>query len=227
MFDFGSTLLEGNLDPIKGNVAVLKESYNPKGITAEQLQIEADKLDREILNSKRTTLLESTTTAFQNLLYDLHKIKVKGTSFEKELLFWDAAVTLKPTEGIESLLKCLHEKGIICSIISNLTFSGAIIAHELQKHDLLGYFQNINCSSDYGFRKPSKRIFEVALLKDDCCPQDVWFIGDSIETDVQGALDAGMNPILYNQNGKQIVERKDIVQIHNWRELEERIRKEL
>ena len=227
MFDLGGTILEGTFNPIQGNTAVLKNAHNPRKLSPEQLQVEANKLDAEILKLKNMTLLESTTTAFQRLLFALNDIEVTDSPYEIEKIFWDSAYLMKPTEGIVSLLKCLQDKNITCSIISNIMFSGKTIMNELEKHNLLQYFHYVICSSDYGFRKPSNKIFEVALTKEKCLPKEAWYIGDSIEADVQGANNVGMHPIWYNQNGEKETNIESIEQIRTWFELEERIRKEL
>jgi putative hydrolase of the HAD superfamily len=227
MFDLGSTVLEGTLDPIQGNIVLLQNAYNPHHITPDQLQVEADQLDKEIRTLKDSTLLESTTIAFQKLLYDLHGIEIKYSPFEAEMIFWDTAFKMKPTEGIVSLLELLQKVHIRCAIISNITFSGAIIRHELEKHNILSYFTSIICSSDYGFRKPSRKLFEVALIKENCLPTEAWYIGDSLEIDIKGANSASIYPIWYNQNRKQTSTNNPVDQISNWIELENRIKTEL
>jgi len=227
MFDLGGTILEGEFNPIQGNAEVLKNANNPRKLTPEQLQVEANKLDAEMLKLKNISLLESTTTVFQRLLFALNDIEVADSPYEIEKKFWDSAYLLKPTVGIVSLLKCFQDKSITCSIISNIMFSSKTILAELEKHNLLQFFHSIICSSDYGFRKPSNKLFEVALTKEKCLPKESWYIGDSIEADVKGATNAGMHPIWYNQNGEKETDIESIDQIKTWFELEERVKKEL
>jgi putative hydrolase of the HAD superfamily len=224
MFDLGNTVLCGSFNPIQGNKALLDNAYNPRQITADQIQEVADKLDKEISPLKETTNLESTTIAFQKYLYDYFEIEIKYTPIEAELIFWDASFDMKPTYGIESILQYLQKVNISCSIISNMSFSGSLIAHELKKHDLLHFFHHIICSSDYGFRKPSKRIFEIALIKEKILPNEAWFIGDSIESDIYGARNAGLYPIWYNPDHKAKPEGQIVNEISKWEELKENIK---
>ncbi len=42
----------------------------------------------------------------------------------------------------------------------------------------------------YMFRKPNRRIFDLALEKAGLNPEEVWYIGDDYECDVKGDLNA-------------------------------------
>ena len=58
-------------------------------------------------------------------------------------------------------------------------------------------FEFIITSSNYIFRKPSKRIFDLALEKSGLNPDETWYIGDQYECDIKGALNAGIFPVWY------------------------------
>jgi len=64
------------------------------------------------------------------------------------------------------------------------------------------YFKHIITSEKVGRRKPEPRIFEYALNKIDCLPQHALMIGDDINTDVRGAINAGIPAIWYNHHRK-------------------------
>jgi len=51
-----------------------------------------------------------------------------------------------------------------------------------------------------GSAKPDAKIFEVAMSAAACAANEMIHIGDSIETDVNGALNAGVTPIWFNAN---------------------------
>ena len=162
---------------------------------------------------------ESTISSFQRLLYGLLDIEVEGTPQEIELLFWDASFAMEPTPGITKVLTQLKDQGIRLAVLSNMTFGGAVIAHELRKHGLSGYFDFVASSSDYGFRKPAKVLFEVVLRKAKCQPDQAWYVGDSFEADVMGASGAGLHPVWYNP--ARIVTESPVrhLEIHEWSEL--------
>ena len=57
-------------------------------------------------------------------------------------------------------------------------------------------------SQDHGgIEKPDPRLFEVALEEAGCSPQQLVHVGDSLETDVQGAHNAGARSVWLNRNG--------------------------
>jgi putative hydrolase of the HAD superfamily len=59
-------------------------------------------------------------------------------------------------------------------------------------------------SSEYGFRKLSPYLFELALRKAGLPPGDVWFCGDNPRADVEGAAQVGIFPVWYdNDTGRE------------------------
>ncbi|MGN8071361.1 YjjG family noncanonical pyrimidine nucleotidase [Mucilaginibacter sp. 22184] len=60
------------------------------------------------------------------------------------------------------------------------------------------YFQHIIVSEDVGVNKPDKAIFEYAVNLAGTSRQESVMIGDSLEADVYGALNYGMDAIFFN-----------------------------
>ena len=56
-------------------------------------------------------------------------------------------------------------------------------------------------SSSAGFAKPDAGIFHLALERHRIAPDEVLHVGDSPETDVEGALRAGVRPVLLDRDG--------------------------
>lgn len=72
------------------------------------------------------------------------------------------------------------------------------------------------------FRKPNKRIFQLALEKADLNPKDVWYIGDNYECDVVGARNAGIFPVWYvGAKEATYAEKEDVLTIKKWADLQE------
>ena len=81
-------------------------------------------------------------------------------------------------------------------------------------------FEFIITSSNYMFRKPNKRIFDLALEKAELQPEDVWYIGDQYECDVKGSLNAGLLPVWYiGAIDLPYTEDKNILTVTDWNEL--------
>jgi len=64
--------------------------------------------------------------------------------------------------------------------------------------NIAGYFQNIIISEIVGVNKPDPAIFEHALELAGATKQESLMIGDSLEADVYGALNFGMDAIYFN-----------------------------
>ena len=85
-------------------------------------------------------------------------------------------------------------------------------------------FEFIIATSAYMFRKPNKRIFELALEKAALRPEDVWYIGDQYQCDVVGAKNAGIFPVWYiGAIDLPYTEDASTLTISHWNELKEQI----
>lgn len=57
-------------------------------------------------------------------------------------------------------------------------------------------------SGEIGVAKPDPAIFEVALARANLTTNDVWHVGDSLSTDVAGAIAAGIKSVWLNRTGR-------------------------
>ncbi|MFD1063861.1 YjjG family noncanonical pyrimidine nucleotidase [Winogradskyella litorisediminis] len=65
------------------------------------------------------------------------------------------------------------------------------------------YFETVTNSEMVGVKKPNPKIFNFALQNANAKPSESIMIGDSLEADVQGAIDVGLDAIYFdykNQN---------------------------
>lgn len=80
---------------------------------------------------------------------------------------------------------------------------------EIQKNKLNNsyithYFKTITNFEKVGVKKPNSLIFEYALDLAQAKRENSIMIGDCIEADVQGALDVGLDAILFNENNTKV-----------------------
>ncbi len=66
---------------------------------------------------------------------------------------------------------------------------------------LVGVFQFAVFSQDHGVEKPDPRIFRIALESTGCSNDELLHVGDSLESDVKGAFEAGVKCIWLNRQG--------------------------
>lgn len=63
----------------------------------------------------------------------------------------------------------------------------------LKRDNIDGFFEAISISAELGIRKPRREIFLTASEKLNVSPEETLFVGDSWESDVVGAKEAGMD----------------------------------
>ena len=89
---------------------------------------------------------------------------------------------------------------------------------KLKGSRLYKYFQHIILSEEAGFNKPHQGIFEHALNLAGATKQESIMIGDSLEADIYGAINFGMDAIYFNP--LKALKPHDVpVQIHSLDEL--------
>jgi FMN hydrolase / 5-amino-6-(5-phospho-D-ribitylamino)uracil phosphatase len=62
-----------------------------------------------------------------------------------------------------------------------------------------GIFHFVVFSQDYGIEKPDPRIFLIAAEKAGCSPGEIVNVGDSLDNDVAGAVNAGLRAVWLNR----------------------------
>lgn len=74
---------------------------------------------------------------------------------------------------------------------------------KMESAGILSYFQEIVTSAEAGCKKPQKGIFEYLLQKVQCPKENCLMIGDNLLTDIEGALQIGLDCIFYNPKNLQ------------------------
>lgn len=234
MFDYGGTLLyEPGFDFMRGERALFEHVIsNPNHATPEQSRKFSEQLFKE-LQSCRDINWEPHEYQMMRLQYEYLGIKFDVSWQEAEQILWDYTSPLVPEckmPYVEEMLKKLKSLGIRTGVISNIGWSGENLHRRMNLLLPNNQFEFILASSEYGVRKPDRRIFELGLKKAGLEPDEVWFCGDTYEADVVGAYQAGITPILYEglPEGKEAPMRQTVPEnnqqisyrrIQDWRDL--------
>lgn len=228
LFDYGQTLIdEPHFDGEKGTAAVMRYAVKNKyGKTPKEIQAEADKINAELgrFDPARRHLfqIEVPSRSFNAFLYEINGIELSVSYEEAERIFWDMAAPGIATPGIGDFLKFLKEQGIRSGVISNMSNSGKTLEERINRLIPNNAFEFILSSSDYVFRKPNRRIFDLALEKADLKPEEVWYIGDQFECDIVGAKNAGLFPVWYQGAVAAATDRESgVLCVKKWDELKE------
>lgn len=157
---------------------------------------------------------------FTLYLYESLGIEIALSNSEIDTVFWNAAALGMPTAGIKDFLRYLKNKGIRTGVISNISYAPSVVAERINRLLPENTFEFIITSSNFMFRKPNKRIFDLALEKAELQSDEVWYIGDQYECDVKGSLNAGLFPVWYTGAiDLPYEEDKNILTVGNWDEL--------
>jgi putative hydrolase of the HAD superfamily len=114
-----------------------------------------------------------------------------------DVLFLDAL----PTRTIlfphtVEILRYLTDKGYALHLITN-GFEKTQLA-KLENSGIDGYFKAVITSEVSNSLKPHKAIFDYAFQKTGASPDESIMLGDSIEADIQGAINAGIDQVYVN-----------------------------
>jgi putative hydrolase of the HAD superfamily len=95
-------------------------------------------------------------------------------------------------------LEQLRAKDLSLAIVSNWNSSLQKIVDGLK---IASHFEFVIASAEAGWKKPSPRIFELALKRAGADASRVVHIGDTYQTDVLGARKAGIRGIMLDRRG--------------------------
>ena len=193
-FDFWGTLVEnGTYSPLKQSYGILRVRM-PFGQFAEQFE--------RVLMTKT---YEDQATAFAEVCkaFNVNPIPIV---MEKLIGVWNKNRLLAKIypDTIETL-KALKEKKIKVALISNAPSDN--VEQVLERFGMNELFDGIFISYEQGKLK-TEGLFEAALKKLKLKKDDVISVGDSIETDIKGAENAGIKGYLLDRKGRREFERK-------------------
>ena len=97
------------------------------------------------------------------------------------------------------VLQRLRQQGYLVGIISNWDIR---LLNLLQGLHLMSYLHHVSISAVVGWEKPHAAIFQHATQAVGVPPNRALHVGDSFHADVQGAAQAGLQPLWLQRQGK-------------------------
>lgn len=235
LFDYGQTIgNEHEFDLAAGFRALLdRAQYVPADLTIERI-LEEDyafnlAVGRYVIENPSDYLLEFRNEQCANSLLEGLGVKLGLPGADIDRIFWNAAAPAVPCEGIAQLLDFLHTRSIRTGVISNISYCGEVLSERINQLVPDNHFEFVMASSDYVFRKPQRRLFDIALKKAGLCADEVWYCGDNAVCDVGGAQSAGIFPVWYRGAVRFLTEPKNepYLAIDSWNELIDHLEKML
>ena len=198
LFDYGHTLLyQPGFDTSNGNKAIYPYiNRNPRNISLEEYDRTINELFAQI-KAQRGPILEIHEHNFLRLVMEYMDISYSVSMEDAEEIIMNGISKGGMMPHADMLLDYLNAKGIRTGVISNNCFSSNALIKLLGRLLPRNKFEFVMASSDYIFKKPHSMMFDIALQKAGLSADKVWYCGDSIEADVQGAKNVGMFPVLY------------------------------
>jgi len=221
LFDMGNTLLrQVRFDIPKGQARLLEIAHNPRNITIGDFEaVAGDPNLQEQWDIRDKALLEFPMTSFDRLVSDSLGLTYDIPIEEVQIEFLRAAYEVIPEPGIYEALAHLKSLCLPMGAVCNSSFSGRCLALDFERHGMLDFFRFIMSSADYGVRKPHPAIFRAASSKLGIAPRDIWFIGDTLQADIAGALRTGMTAIWYCPDGEADTAIAPHAILRRWRDL--------
>ena len=110
---------------------------------------------------------------------------------------------------------CLSElsKHYKIGIIANQNFGSE---ERLERLGLLKYIDLVIASAEEGVSKPDLRIFQIALARADCKPDDAIMVGDRLDNDIIPANKIGMKTVWIKQGFSKYSSPKEKEEQPDW-----------
>jgi len=151
-----------------------------------------DKVSKE--NLRRGRLIDSFN--FFDLIFTTEKIDEIADAYIQELPFDNHLF-----EGALEILDYL----ILKYKLHIITNGFEEVQHKKLKNSGIDhYFSTVTTSEEVGVKKPNPKVFLTALNKANSLPTQSVMIGDSLEADILGANNIGMQTIFYNYRNESI-----------------------
>ena len=191
LFDFWGTLVENGVfpSPVKQVKYILR------------INVPFVEYIHRFESSFMTSQFDTLSDAFKNVAAEF-KLNPPDFVIDKLVGMWNKNTLLaKPFEDTIETLKELRKKGMKICLISNTDqFS---VNQVIDKYDLKELFDEIVLSCDVGMLKSDPKMFKTALKRLGVKEEEVIMVGDSIESDVKGAKNAGIRPFLLDRKDRR------------------------
>ena len=125
-------------------------------------------------------------------------------------------------DGVLEVLKKLGEQYRLAAVSDGQKLWAV---PEMATLGLSGFFAPVIISSEYGFRKPDERIFNMVLKKLHLAPDEALYVGNDMYRDIYGAGKAGLKTVFFrsNQGCQEYCGTEPDYIIHHFRQLPEAV----
>lgn len=192
IFDLYGTLIDIHTDEEESALwEALAKYYTEQGAAynADEIQCGYQKYVREELKKSEEIQVEK---VFRKL-FAQKGVDVSDVLIAEVCRFFRDTSTkhLRLYEWSLPILQTLKDNGKKVYLLSNAQRS--FTYHEMEKLDIVKYFDAIHISSDYGVKKPNPKFFQILIEKEGLDVKECLFLGNDQTCDILGAQGVGMD----------------------------------
>lgn len=202
-FDIDGTLLDHKTSEYLGAKAFYKEYKQYFKLDEEEFYKKwhsaADKYFNKYLNGEITFEQQRIERIKEVFAFSSMKPS-DGTAesiFNKYLKIYEN--NWRPFKDVFSCLQQLHEYKL--GIISNGDLKQQSL--KLEKIGIKQYFSIIVTAGEAGIAKPNVKLFDIACKRADEIPQNCYYVGDDLKTDIIPCSEIGMKGIWINRDNEE------------------------
>jgi putative hydrolase of the HAD superfamily len=228
LFDLGNTLIEETSDALNTErgyyelqVRAIHKSLGKDGVSVEwsSFMKRYEQVRRKQIETSRITLREydMRQRVSDTLSFFEHDVSVASDIISRALdAYMDLYVrSLKIKEPVHGILKHLADEYRL-GLVTNFAYSPGTY-RILEQFALRPFFDAVIISGEVGWKKPSQRIFEIALSRLSSKAEETVFVGDDYEADIAGAKNVGMKTVFLSK--KPTIKEKADATIESLEEL--------
>ena len=216
LFDVDGTLLDFD----KAEQYALEYTFRHYDIPLTyEINQRYEEINKKLWKDFENGLIDKKTVVYSRfvLLFKEFNIPVDGIAFEDDYqkALGQGYFVLPHTIEVLSALYQKYPLYVVTNGVSQTQYS------RLEGTDIKKYFQNIFVSEDIGHQKPSKEYFDYCFKNIDKIDlSKTLIIGDSLSSDIQGGINAGIDTCWFNPHHLKKPQDMDITyEIHDLREL--------
>ena len=140
---------------------------------------------------------------------EYEKRVLRGCGFdvtvEQAMVIWRAVRSvpygMARYDDVLPAMDLLKQQGLTLGLISNMNSSADEI---IENMGLAPYLDFAVTSGEVGVEKPHAPIFREALRRSGAAPEDTLHVGDQLTSDIAGAMNAGIAPVLIDRDRNHI-----------------------
>lgn len=147
-------------------------------------------------------VLDGDTAAKYSYINTLRELGRDPSLGEAMATAWQELILIEaqPFEDALVVLDTLRQK-YTTGILTNGYI--AMQRGKIDRHNLAAHVDFTLVSEEIGYHKPDRRSFlEAVKMAGNASPAQTIFVGDNLVTDIQGAISAGLTPILVNPDNE-------------------------